>query len=267
MPSKRRIKRKKHYHVLLILFSIVAAVFFLFKEFRKEDLPPGVTWQVPQKKLPKVAVVIDDLGPNKKAAENIFHINVPLTLSVIPHERYTEWIAEQGHSLGYDVIAHVPMEAQKPHRLGKGGLYTWMTEGEIRETLEADFDSVPYIKGISNHMGSAFTEDERTMDILISVLKEHRFFFLDSLTTPKSAGARLARQQGVKALKRDIFLDNQDNPDYIEAQWERLINIARKRGYAIALAHPRKNTLKFLEKTLPSRRVTAVLLSELAVYP
>ncbi len=272
MPSKRRIKTKKHRHILLILFLIIATTFFLYKEFSKEDLKPRISKQVQPKErpepLPKVAIVIDDLGPSKKAAVNVLNnINASLTLSILPHETYTKWIAEQGHSLGYDVIGHIPMEAREPHSLGKGGLYTWMTDYEILETLAEALDSIPYIKGVSNHMGSSFTEDERAMYVVISGLKEHGLFFLDSRTTPKSVSIKLAREQGVKTLKRDIFLDYKDSPDDIETQWEKLIKIAQKNGYAIALAHPRENTVEFLKKILPSNKVTVVPLSELAVSP
>lgn len=271
MSSRRRIKTKKHRHILLILLLIVAATFFLYEEFSKKDLKPRISRQVQPKKrpepLPKVAIVIDDLGPSKKAAVNVLNINASLTLSILPHETYTEWIAEKGQSLGYDVIGHIPMEAGEPYRLGKGGLYTWMTDYEILETLVEDLDSIPYIKGISNHMGSAFTKDERAMYVVISGLKERKLFFLDSLTTPKSVSIKLAREQGVKTLKRDIFLDYKDSPDDIEAQWEKLIKIAQKKGYAVTLAHPRKNTVEFLKKTLPSNKVTVVPLSELAVSP
>ncbi|MEK7309085.1 MAG: divergent polysaccharide deacetylase family protein, partial [Nitrospirota bacterium] len=188
----------------------------------------------------------------------------PLTLSVMPRQTHTGWIAEEGHRRGYDIIGHIPMEAKESHALGSGGLYTWMTEDEIRETLEGDFVSIHYARGISNHMGSAFTEDDRAVRILLSVLKEHGFFFLDSLTTSKSAGVRLAKEQGVKILKRDIFLDYNDSPSDIKTEWDKLIAIAQKNGYAIALAHPKKNTIEFLRKTLPSNKVTVVPISKLA---
>ncbi|MEC4675533.1 MAG: divergent polysaccharide deacetylase family protein [Nitrospirota bacterium] len=215
---------------------------------------------------PKVAIVIDDLGTNKKAALRIFNIKAPLTLSVLPHETYSTWIAGEGRRRGYEVIGHIPMEPLKPHNLGKGAIYTWMTATEIRKTLDGDLEYLPGIKGISNHMGSAFTEDERAMGILMSELKNRKMFFLDSFTTARSAGLRLAGKYGVKAFKRDIFLDNRDDPRHIKAQWEKLIEVARKNGYAIALAHHRKSTLDFLEKTLPENDdVIVVPLSRLTV--
>ncbi|MEF9426427.1 MAG: divergent polysaccharide deacetylase family protein, partial [Candidatus Mariimomonas ferrooxydans] len=116
-----------------------------------------------------------------------------------------------------------------------------------------------------NHMGSAFTKDERTMYAAISVLKEYGLFFLDNFTTPESAGMKLAAEEKVKTLKRDIFLDYKDSPDYIEARWEELIKLARGKGYAIAIAHPRKITVEFLKNALPSNEVTVVPLSELTI--
>ncbi len=279
MPSRRRRKTryKKHYHILFILLLIVAVTFFLYEESGKEDLQgkkdpkSEISRQVQPEEIaehiPKVAIVIDDLGPSKKAALKVFDIKAPLTLSIFPHKTYTKWIAEQGHRLGYDVIGYIPMEASKPYRLDKGGLYTWMTDYEIRETLKEALDSIPHIKGVSNHMGSAFTKDERTMYAAISVLKEYGLFFLDSFTTPESAGIKIATEHKVKTLKRDIFLDYKDSPDYIEARWEELIKLARRKGYAIAIAHPRKITVEFLKNALPSNEVMVVPLSELLVSP
>lgn len=268
MSSKRKLKGKKHRHLLLILFLIVIGIFLLYREFGKDEYKPEKILKPiqPEKKheiLPKVAVVIDDLGSNKKDALSVFNIKASLTLSIIPHKTHTVWIADEGHRRGHDVIGHIPMEAKEPHNLGKGGLYTWMTDNEIIETLKEGLNSIPHAKGISNHMGSAFTEDERAMSVLTSALKERRIFFLDSLTNSKSVGFKIAEKQGVKALKRDMFLDDKDNPEYIEAQWKKLVEIAKKKGYAIALAHPKKNTINFLRHALLSKEVIVVPISEL----
>lgn len=284
MPKKKKnsAKRKgfiKTRHLLLffLVLSVITGV-FIYRELgrdvfqkKEEALPkqsPATeerTQTRPEEKttVPRIAIVIDDLGPDKKPVNALLALNVPLTLSVLPHETYSSWIAGEGKSRGHDVIAHIPMEAKDPHRLGKGGLYTWMTDDEIKETLKEGILTTPHIQAISNHMGSAFTEDERVMIVLISILKEQGMFFLDSLTTQNSVAERIARQRGVKILQRDIFLDNADDPASIEAEWRKLIDVARKKGYAVALAHPRKNTIDFLTRKLPESKVKLVPLSEL----
>jgi polysaccharide deacetylase 2 family uncharacterized protein YibQ len=266
-------KKRKH-HSILIFFFIIIAVFTLYEEFGKEKKPkvaPRITKHdkgaekvLPKPVKPKVAIIIDDLGPNKNVAKEVLALKAPLTLSILPRQTYSAWIAEEGHRLGHDVIAHIPMEAEKSYKLGEGGLYTWMTDKEIADTLNKDINSIPHALGVSNHMGSAFTRDERSMQTLITELKMKKFFFLDSLTASGSVGFHLAKMNGIKALERDIFLDDNDDPSGIELQWKKLINIANKKGYAVLLAHPGKNTLEFLQIMLQNNNeVTVVPVSAL----
>ena len=276
-PKRRRIKKRgKSRHLILVLFLAVVAIFFFFEESGKDTRksPPGLV-KPPEKSrpapkdrpssdLPKIAIVMDDLGPNKGTAKTVFALKAPVTLSILPHEAYSEWIAKEGHRLGYQIIAHVPMEAVTIQKMGKGSLQTWMTDREIARTLTDDILSIPHISGVSNHMGSAFTKDERAMRAVIMELKEHRLFFLDSLTTAESVGYKLAKAGGLDALRRDVFLDNKDDLREIEVQWKRLLNISRKKGYAIALAHPRKTTLEFLQRKFENNQEAIVVpISEL----
>ena len=139
-----------------------------------------------------------------------------------------------------------------------------MSSKEITRILAEDIGSIPHISGVSNHMGSAFTKDERAMRAVIMELKEHRLFFLDSLTIAKSIGYKLAKAGGLAAVRRDVFLDHKDDLHEMEVQWKRLLKISRKMGYAVALAHPRKKTLEFLQKKLENNKeVTVVPIAEL----
>lgn len=277
--KKKRIKsRKQKRHLILIIVMVTAGVFFFFQEFGREDIPERVfnifktgkkagtvlSDIPPHKRVPKVSIIMDDLGPNKKTAEAVLDIEAPLTLSILPHEVYTAWIASEGERLRHEIIGHLPMEATKPLKLGKGGLYTWMTDTELIETLDKNLRSIPNIIGVSSHMGSAFTQDKRAMNVVISELKKRELFFLDSRTSSKSVALKLAKKQGVTALSRDVFLDYKDSPSEIKAQWERLIKIAGQKGHAIALVHPRKNTIQFLQHTLKNNNeVEIVPLSEI----
>jgi len=282
-PKKRRVKTQKHKkHIILILVLIALAVFFVYEEFGREDAhrtfskifgtakkkevprkPPPADKPAPEA-LPRVAIVIDDLGPNKQMAMGILVINAPLTLSILPQEVYSSWIAEEGFNLGRDIIVHVPMEATKPLKLGKGGLYTWMNDEEITGILDKNIRSIPHAIGISSHMGSAFTADTRVMNAVITELKKQGLFFLDSVTSPKTVGYETAVANGLKAYRRDVFLDDSNDPRDIAVQWDRLIDIARRNGYALALAHARKNTIEFLDDILKNNRsVRVVPLTEL----
>lgn len=286
-PKKRRIKKnkKRQFHIALILLLIIAGTFLLYRESGRHEMQEVVPEVVikPEKKamrfpevpkvimpvitsprLPRVSIVMDDLGYNKKSAEEVLALKSSLTLSILPHQAYSLWIAEEGRRLGRDIIAHIPMEATRPHKLGEGGIYRDMSGDEIIAVLNKDIQAVPYAVGVSNHMGSAFTRDAQVMDVFIKELKKQGFFFLDSITAPESVGYKLAKKHGVRSIRRDVFLDNSEDPEKIMVQWDRLLKIAKKRGYAVALAHPKKGTLKFLKDMLEGNdKVEVVAISEL----
>lgn len=270
--KKKSKKGKKRSYIVLVFLLIIAVAFFYYEELGKEGTkgkPPAVVKlkkeniQFGKIKRPKVAIVIDDMGESKEAAKELLDINARFTCAILPHETHTEWVAGECSRLGHEIIAHIPMEAKTPHKLGKGGLYTWMTGAEILDNINDDISAVPHAIGISNHMGSAFTEDSRAMRAVMPLLKKRGLFFLDSLTTSGSVGNNLAKTAGVKSLRRDVFLDDEDSPAYIRTQWETLLKIAGKRGSAIALGHPKENTIKFLKEVLQKDEVEIVPLSGL----
>ena len=56
----------------------------------------------------------------------------------------------------------------------------------------------------------------------------------------------------MKVLKRDIFIDNEDDYNEILLQLNKLKKIAQKRGYAVGIGHiHKKYTIKVLEDMLP----------------
>ncbi len=275
---RRRKRRKKNRHLLFILFFIAVGVFFYFGEFEKEVVPkkkpvlerPEIRSKTvipelpPPSGLPQLAIILDDFGLSKQSAYEVFSMNNSITIAILPHRKYSAWIAEEANRRGHDIILHVPMEATKPLKLGEGGLYLWMTDGEIARTINSNINSVPFIKGVSNHMGSAFTQDSRAMNTVVAELKKHGLFFYDSITGSKSIAYKTAKSHGLQALKRDVFLDDKDDPVEIEKQWNKAVQLAIRKGRAIAQGHPRRNTLDVLKKALKNNeKVTIVPITTL----
>ena len=51
--------------------------------------------------------------------------------------------------------------------------------------------------------------------------------------------------------QRDVFLDHEQDPDFIRKQINKLIQIARNNGGAVGIAHPHANTYKILLEMMP----------------
>jgi polysaccharide deacetylase 2 family uncharacterized protein YibQ len=76
-----------------------------------------------------------------------------------------------------------------------------------------------------------------------------------------------AKEFGVKAAKRDVFLDNEsDNEEYIHGQLEELTRMAKEHGWAIGIGHPHPATINALRTWIAEANkqgITIVPLSRL----
>ena len=104
---------------------------------------------------------------------------------------------------------------------------------------------------MNNHQGSKVTESKRVMDVVGSVLKKYKKYFVDSRTTPKSVAGSIMKRLGVLTANRDVFLDNEADPYLINKQLDRLISTAQHKGSAIGVGHARLMTLQVLQKRIP----------------
>jgi polysaccharide deacetylase 2 family uncharacterized protein YibQ len=143
------------------------------------------------------------------------------------------------------------MEPHEKFRLEKDTIMTYTDEAAIKKILNQDLKSVSYAKGVSNHMGSKATEDYRIMRLIFKELKKRHLYFLDSLVSSESICFDLAQVMRVAFTKRDIFLDNEEEAEYIRGQINKLKTRSRVYGQAVGVGHDRKITLEVLKEAMP----------------
>lgn len=201
----------------------------------------------------RVAIVIDDLGFDGRLAQRFLQIDAPLCFSILPRAPFSKGIARRAQAAGKELLLHLPLEPKGYPEVdpGTGALLVGMPNDRLIELLRENLDSVPFVTGVNNHMGSRFCEYKREMEVVIGELKRRRLFFLDSRTSSKSEGYRIALQMGVAAAERDVFIDNIQTPQAIRSQIKRLVRLARLKGRAIGIAHPHEITLEVLRQVLP----------------
>jgi len=199
---------------------------------------------------PKIAIIVDDLGYAPKTDLSFFRLNMPLSLSVLPYGPSTRAVVKKANKEGRELILHLPMEPKnypsvKP---GPGGLFLSMGANEILSVLREDLRRIPGASGVNNHMGSSFTENREKMLVVLKELKKRGLYFVDSRTTKHTVGLDLARDIGLPAARRRVFLDNNLEPKALKIQMERLLSMARHRGSAIGICHPYKETHQLLKR-------------------
>jgi polysaccharide deacetylase 2 family uncharacterized protein YibQ len=217
--------------------------------------------------LPKVAIIIDDLGYDEKVASKFLMLDGVMSFSVLPHSPFQKEIATTIHHSGKDVLVHLPMEPIEYPEVdpGVGALLCSMTPDELLDQLQKDLDTVPFAVGVNNHMGSKLTQDPARMRQIFTILKKRNLFFVDSLTSPRSCCQHSASLLKLRFLQRHVFLDHVQDQNAIRFQIKRLIGMARKHGKAIGIGHPYPITWEVLSKELPDikNKVELVRVSQL----
>lgn len=230
---------------------------------REKVTPPPTV----QGKLPRVAIIIDDIGYDARLAEKFIDLNAAVTLSILPFSPHHQQIIRMARAKGLDILLHLPMEPKEFPSVnpGPGALLSSMSPDALIRQLNDDIDAVPYIKGINNHMGSRLTASSEQMNQIFSTIRKRNLFFVDSRTTPDTQVKSSARLFQVPYAERDVFLDNVQDPAAIRKQLRLLLQKAAAHGQAIAIGHPHPVTLQILRDELPElqKKVTIVPVSSI----
>jgi polysaccharide deacetylase 2 family uncharacterized protein YibQ len=218
-------------------------------------------------KLPKLVVVIDDMGIVSSASREIAKIKGPFTLAYLPYANRLDWQIKAVRDAGHELIIHMPMEPKDPSvNPGDNALLADIDRSEFQRRLDWNMDRFEGFVGVNNHMGSLLTERAGAMIQVMERLKRDNLLFLDSVTSSKTTAASAARALGVPYASRDIFLDNNKDKALIKKQLLKAEAIAKRRGYAIAIGHPYDETLEVLKewrKDLDARGFQLVPLSQI----
>ncbi|AWK85089.1 divergent polysaccharide deacetylase family protein [Azospirillum thermophilum] len=200
---------------------------------------------------PAIAIVIDDMGVDRKRSTRMASLAGPLTLSWLPYAHDLQGQAKAARANGHELMLHLPMEPSVKADPGPGALLVSLDRGEIQRRVAAALGSFDGYVGVNNHMGSRFTADRSLMAPVLGELQRRGLLWLDSRTTPNSAGIALAREMRMPYAARDIFLDNDMTVPAVLAQLRKTEQVARSQGYAIAIGHPHDATIEALASWMP----------------
>ncbi|PYU74493.1 MAG: hypothetical protein DMG49_04585 [Acidobacteria bacterium] len=215
----------------------------------------------------RLAIIIDDFGSDRAAAQAIFALGYPLTISVLPNHEHSVDIAKEAHRRGFQGMLHLPMQSVANEMPEAQELHPGMLAPEVGALVDQFLQNVPDTAGVNNHQGSQATADAALMDELMSVLRDRHLFYIDSRTSAATVAYDTAQDFGVRSAFRNVpFLDDVAEVATVRKQLELALRGAREKGEAVAIGHPHPSTLQALREVLPRAQelgVHLVLTSEL----
>jgi polysaccharide deacetylase 2 family uncharacterized protein YibQ len=216
----------------------------------------------------RVAIIIDDLGYNLEAGSRAINLPGPVAFAILPETPRGRELAEIAQQQGKEVLLHLPLQAQSSDTGAEpGGIVLDTSRASFARTFASSFNSVPHAIGVNNHRGSLLTRHPGHMSWLMQEIKaQGALFFVDSYTTDRSIALEAARESGVPAVRRDVFLDPDKHPETLEREFARLKKLARSRGMAVGIGHPYPGTLSFLQRELPNLERDGIDLISISHY-
>lgn len=206
-------------------------------------------------KQPRIALIIDDMGVDARRSALVVALDKALTLSYLPYAAGIVAQTAAARAAGHELLVHVPMESTVDDaHPGPKVLETGTPWREIEQRLRWSLRQFDGFVGINNHMGSRFTRDAGAMRVVMRELSRRGLLFVDSLTGTGSRAALVARSLLTPFAERDVFIDHEDDLDAIRARFADLERIARGRGTAVGIGHPRDNTIAVLRQWIPDAR-------------
>ncbi len=194
---------------------------------------------------PKLVIIIDDVS-TRHQLNSIQATGLKITPSIFPPSERSMTSHRLAEGLEHYMI-HLPMESGSTQfNKQTKTLITTFSKEEIEarvKELRALFSTARYI---NNHTGSVFTDNYAAMHTLYTALRKEGFVFVDSRTIASTKVPKITESFGDAYVARDVFIDNEHNLHYIHRQLHKAVKMAKQRGYAIAIGHPHKMTMKAL---------------------
>jgi len=203
--------------------------------------------------MPEISIIIDDIGYRLRDDRRALALPGTIAYAIMPMSPNAQRMSRLATQEGKVVLIHLSMQSiytDKNRFLGPGALTLGMNREQFLRILGDDLRSLPDAVGVNNHMGSLLTQHQGQMEWLMEALNNDNKFYIDSMTIRGSVASKIAQENQVPYLRRDVFLDNRLNPAYIQNQFEHLVELAKLKGRAVAIGHPHPQTIDVLMKNL-----------------
>jgi uncharacterized protein len=235
----------------------------LDEEHRKEEIKPQHEYAPKEPKaLPppahkrpkradgapaKLVIIIDDVS-YERDVRAIRSTGLPLVMSFLPpSSRHADSARLAGQQNNY--MVHLPLEALDFNDEEPFTLRVEDSEETISKRIATLKQMFPSVRYVNNHTGSKFTGDRDAMERLIRVLKKEGIQFVDSRTIGKTKAPEVSIELGMRYIGRDVFLDHKDGVRNVKRQIKEAVEKAKEHGTAIAIGHPRPDTIQALKES------------------
>jgi polysaccharide deacetylase 2 family uncharacterized protein YibQ len=214
----------------------------------------------------RVAIVIGGVGIDADGSRQAIALPGATTLALAPYGSDLKGLVAEARAAGHELLLQVPLEPFNYPTTDPGPrtLTVKASPSENLNRLHWLMSRATNYVGVVNYMGARFTSEPDALAPVLAEIGRRGLLYLDDGSSALSQAVEQAGNTPV--LRADVVLDADLNPAAIDQQLDRLREIARQRGYAIATGSAFATTIDRVAafaRRAADRGVTIVPLSSL----
>lgn len=200
---------------------------------------------------PRISVVLSGLGTSGAATRAAIQ-GLPgvITLAFSPYaDGLNNWIAD-ARAAGHEILLMIPMEPRNypDNDPGPRALLTSLTGQENTNRLEWILGRGTGYVGVTDFMGSRFTNSAPHMRALLRSLKKRGLMFLESRVSSRAISGEIAAASKVPFAATALSIDLQASRPAIDGQLAEAERLARKIGEVVVMGSLYPVTLERVAK-------------------
>lgn len=195
---------------------------------------------------PRVAILMDGLGEADVITHVLLRLPPQISIALGPYGRgLQDWVAK-ARDKGHEVFLQVPLEPPDyPNNdPGPHTLLTNVDEAENRSRLHWLMSRFTGYVGLTNYSGSKFQSAEQVMRPFLAELKDRGLLYVSDGAAEDPTPSRIAQSIDLDFASAVVQIEDQQQPERIEAALNELEAAARERGTAIGVAEAGPETVQ-----------------------
>ncbi len=218
---------------------------------------------------PVVAIIVTGLGVGKQVTESAIKLPENVTLSFSAYAQNVESWATAARVTGHEIMMDLPLQpAEYPlSDPGPYGILVAKEQTENDKKLKWLMSRFGAYVGFLTPQSEAFIGDKESFDTLLGTIDKRGLLLVLGREVVKEDTKKQLEAMKMPVITADVLLDEELNVSAIQARIATLEQMARDKGYAVAIAQSYPVTLQQLsqlQERLTKEGIVLVPLSHIA---
>ena len=207
----------------------------------------------------KIAIIVTNLGLNKKPTEMALKLPKQCALGFLPYTKTLKPLLHQAQSEGHEIYLYVPMQTSRSYENpGKYALLGNLPAEENMMRLNVILNSHARYDGVYSSFKEVFTSNPQVSEFLFDNLEDKNLIFLMGKSFGNKIPPHLQARENL--LYSSIVIDKDPDQEEIKANLEKLIKIAKENGSALGYSQGYSLSIDMINEWIPTLRARGVKL-------